>query len=102
MAWAVVLLQGAMLLTLAVTPAEPPPRVTLFQLIWASARKPTFYPFVALLLAGPAFTLLAWQWRGRHRAVLMLGWLVFAGLTAHYFGERVMAMWRVIWWQYVE
>ncbi len=102
MTWIVVLLQGAMLLTLAVTPAEAPPRTTFFQLLWASARKPTFYPVGALLLGGPVFTLLAWQIRGRHRAVLIAAWFVFAGLTAHYFGERVMTMWHVVWWQYVE
>ncbi len=102
MTWAVVLLQGAMLLTLAVTPAAAPPRGTFFQLLWASARKPTFYPFVALLIGGPALTLLAWQMRGRDRAVLIASWFVFAGLTAHFFGERVMTMWRVVWWRYVE
>ena len=98
--WGVVLLQTAMLVTLAVTPTWQPPRVTFFELIWAWMRQPTFYPFVLLLLGGPTLTILAWMIRGWHRAGLVIAWFAFALLLHHHFGERVATMWRVLVWQY--
>ncbi|MEX2213357.1 MAG: hypothetical protein WD768_04475 [Phycisphaeraceae bacterium] len=98
--WGVVLLQTAMLVTLAVTPTWQPPRVTFFELIWAWMHQPTFYPFAALLIGGPALTILAWTIKGWHRAALVVAWCCFAVLLHHHFGERVGTMWRVIVWQY--
>jgi hypothetical protein len=102
MTWVVVLLHGAMLLTLAVTPTDPPPRCRLFELIWAWMHKPTFYPFAALLLAGPPCTIIAASLRGWHRLWLALSWAVFAAAVIALHGGRVEAMVRILWWQCVE
>ncbi|MCG8510989.1 MAG: hypothetical protein MI741_17335, partial [Rhodospirillales bacterium] len=51
--WTVLALQGAVLLTLAMTPNKTPPDGRLFELLWASARKPQFYPLIALILFAP-------------------------------------------------
>lgn len=98
----VLALQGAVLLALAVTPGDPPggQTLTLWQLLWAASRKPTFYPLVGLLLAGPVLTLVAWRITGRHRAWLVAGWLVFLAVAVPFFGQRLVVMLRVLWWQY--
>ncbi len=98
MTWAVVALQGALLLTLALTPSDPPDGPHLLQLIWASMHRPTFYPLIALLCAGPPLTFLAWRSRGEHRAVLILSWIVFLAVMSTAFGERSLVMLRILWW----
>ena len=52
----VVILQAALLLTLAVTPTDPPDGPRLLELLWAWMHKPTFYPLAALLVGGPTLT----------------------------------------------
>lgn len=106
MALAVTALQLALLVALWATPGEPPRGsggaggVTLWQLLWASARKPTFYPLVALLLAGPALSVVAWRIAGRHRLWLVTSWVAFAAIALPTFGDRLSVMLRVLWWQY--
>lgn len=99
MTWTVVALQAALLLTLAVTPGDPPRASHLLQLIWAWMHKPTFYPLVALLCAGPPLSWLAWQTPGRHRAAIALAWALFLIVLATQFGERTAVMLRILWWQ---
>ncbi len=100
MTWAVVVLQSALLLTLAVTPTRPPPRVEFLELLWASSQRPTFYPLIAVLIGGPALTTFAWRTKGRHRRWLILSWLVFGVLLVGLFGDRVIAMLRVLFHVY--
>lgn len=96
--WLVVALQSAMLLTLWVTPTWQPPRVRLFELIWAWMHRPTFYPLAALMVVGPIASVMAWCCRGRHGRWLLLSWLVFLTIMAGGFSERVSTMARVLWW----
>lgn len=98
MAQAVVLLQWSLLLTLWVTPTWTPPKVKLFELLWAWMHRPTFYPLIALVIAGPVLTILAWTSHGTHRIWLVLSWLVFAAVIQSQFSERVTTMVRVLWW----
>ncbi len=102
LALVVLALQGAVLLALAMTPGDPPggARLTLWQLLWASARKPTFYPLVGLLVAGPVLTVVAWRLRGPHRSWLVLGWGAFLAIAVPVYGFRLAVMLRVLWWQY--
>lgn len=97
--WIVVGLQAALLLTLAATPTDPPSGSHFWQLIWAWMHKPTFYPLVALICAGPPLTWLAWQTPGRHRAALVLAWAVFGFILFTAFAHRTLVMLRILWWQ---
>jgi len=96
MAWAVVALQGALLLTLAVTPSDPPEGPHLLRLIWAWMHRPTFYPLAALLIGGPVLTYLAWQTRGKHRRGLVLSWVIFLIVLTTCFGRRVWVMLQLL------
>jgi hypothetical protein len=98
LAWGVAGLQAALLLTLTVTPTDPPGGPRLLELIWAWMHKPTFYPLVALLIGGPALTWTAWRTPGRHRAALAWAWLIFLVILLTAFGGRTAAMLRVLWW----
>lgn len=100
LALVVLALQGALLVALAVTPGDPPASGTLWQLLWAASRRPTFYPLVALLLAGPPLTWAAWRVRGVHRRWLAVGWGVFGIIAMTYFAGRLAVMLRVLWWRY--
>ncbi len=94
----VLALQAALLLTLAVTPSDPPSGPHLLRLLWASMHRPTFYPLVALLVGGPALTWIAWRTPGRHRTVLIWAWVVFLAVLISAFGDRTVVMLRVLWW----
>lgn len=100
MTLATLAMQGALLVTLAVTPGDPPGGATLWKLLWASSRKPTFVPLVILLLAGPPLTWLAWRIGGPHRRWLVAGWLTFAVIVALFYIPRLDAMLRILWWRY--
>lgn len=102
MTWGVVLLQTALLVTLAVAPRWNPPRGQFFEVVWAWMHKPSFYPFVALLIGGPVLTFLATQVKGLHRWWLVICWSAFFILLVNFFGERVMVMGRTLWWKYLE
>lgn len=95
----VMALQAALLVTLWVTPSTLPPRLTLLELLWALPRRPTFYPLLAVLTAGPTLTLIACQLRGRHRIWLLIAWPMFVTVLVTLFGERVALMLRIVWWQ---
>ncbi len=97
---AVALLQGAMLLTWAVAPTWDPPRVMLFELIWAWMHQPAFYPFVALLLGGPVLTFIAWRIKGKHKPWLAASWIVFSLITWLVFEHRLLVMVDVLRWKY--
>lgn len=99
--WAVAALQGAVLLTFALVPAKVPPRLPLADLFWAASRKPQFYPLVALLVAGPLLSALAWHARGPHRALLVIFWSAFITVVFAFHLERVRMMLRVLAWQYL-
>ena len=99
MSLVVMALQGAVLLTLVLTPTELPPRITLFELLWAAAREPEFYPLVALIGAGPVLTVMACQVRGGHRPWLAVTWGAFLVALLVGFGDRVALMLRILWWQ---
>lgn len=100
--WGVIILQSALLLTMAVTPTWIPPRVKMFELIWAAMREPIFYPLIAVFTFGPGMTLTAWIVPGRHRAVLAIAWSVFLVAVMSLYGDRVGVMMRVLWWEYGE
>ncbi|MFW6060129.1 MAG: hypothetical protein ACODAQ_08100 [Phycisphaeraceae bacterium] len=100
MAMVVMAIQLSVVLALALVPGEPPRmQIGFLEGLWASARRPTFYPFVALLTAGPVLTVLALRWPGRHRAWLALAWCAFALVGMIVFGRRVAVMVDVVWWQ---
>ncbi len=102
MTWAVVLLQTCMLVTLAVAPRWNPPRGQFFEVVWAWMHKPSFYPFVALLIGGPVLTFLATQVKGIHRWWLVIAWSAFFIILVNFFSDRVMVMGRMLWWRYLE
>jgi hypothetical protein len=95
----VIMLQLAVLLTFLVTPTSLPPRMTLFELLWAWSRRPTFYPLVALLMAGPVLTVLAWTQRGLHRPILAASWVIFTYFAITVYGDRLALMLRLLWRQ---
>jgi hypothetical protein len=97
--WIVIALQAALLLTLAATPSDPPNGPHFLQLIWAWMHKPTFYPLVALLIAGPPLTWLACRTPGRHRTALLAAWIVFGIILITAFGDRTLVMLRILWWR---
>ena len=102
LAWGVAALQGALLITLAVTPQWNPPAAKFFEIIWAWMHKPSFYPFVALLVLGPILTFLACQVKGLHRWWLAVCWSAFFVIIINLFGDRVLLMGRMLWWRFVE
>lgn len=81
-------------------PAPMPLDLTFFQLLWAWMHKPSFYPFVALLLAGPPLTFLSMRIRGPHRPGLVLAWIVFLIVIYAFYYDRVMLKLKILWWQY--
>jgi hypothetical protein len=99
MTWAVAALQGAVLLTFAVDPSDPPQAQGLFQLLWAAAHRPSFYPLVGLLVAGPVLTGLAWCVRGPHRPWLIASWAAFLPLAILWHAHRLNVMLRILWQQ---
>jgi hypothetical protein len=95
----VLLLQGAMLLTLFVTrPMVLPPRIRLAELLWASMREPIFYPLVALLAVGPALSILALTIKGWHRWGIVLSWAGFVAVIHLYYHQRMITMLRSLYW----
>lgn len=100
MAQVVIALQVSLVLALVLVPGDPPEvRLTWLELLWASARRPMFYPFVAVLIAGPVLTLLAVSQPGRHRAWLALGWCAFSLVIMLLFARRIAVMLEVLWRQ---
>ncbi|MFA9477070.1 hypothetical protein ACERK3_02060 [Phycisphaerales bacterium AB-hyl4] len=100
MAMVVLALQATLLLTFQVTPSRLPPRLTLLELLWALPQRPTFYPFIAVFLAGPPLTVLACRVPGKHRTWLIVGWIIFLSLLLTFFGDRVSLMLRILEWQF--
>jgi hypothetical protein len=96
--WIVIGLQSALLLTLWVTPSDPPSGSHLMMMLWAWMHRPTFYPLVALLIGGPTLSWVAWQTPGRHRTAIVLAWCIFLTILLSAFGQRVVVMLRVLWW----
>lgn len=98
MVWIVILLQGAMLLTLFVTKPHPlTHRIRLAELVWAWMHQPAFYPLVALLVGGPVLSVMAMSMRGQHRVWLALSWAIFALLVYVYFPDRAVSMTRSLY-----
>jgi hypothetical protein len=96
--WSVIGLQAALLLTLAVTPTDPPSGSHLLQLVWAWMHRPTFYPLAALLVGGPVLSCIAWHTPGRHRAAIVTAWIVFLTVLLGVFGNRTVVMLQILWW----
>ncbi len=99
--WCVAAMQGAVLLSFALVPARMPPNLPLMDLLWASSRRPQFYPLVALLIAGPVLSVLAWQVRGWHRLTLAICWTAFIFAVLTYHSDRIRLMLRVLANQYL-
>jgi len=74
----------------------------LFELLWAWMHRATFYPLVALVLAGPCLTIAAWVCRGRHRLWLVCSWTVFTIIMMKFHYHRAAAMLRVLWWIWMD
>jgi len=96
--WGVVALQGAVLVAMAVTADWPRSGLTLFELLWAAAHKPLFYVLLALLIGGPAMTLLAWRLHRETRGWLVASWIAFVAVMSTQFYEETSLMLRVLWW----
>ena len=93
-------LHGALLLTLALDEDPLPWEVGLFELLWAAAHRPMFYPLVAVLIAGPVLTALAWRVPGRHRHYLLGIWGVSVLLLGTVFAERIRLMLEILHWRF--
>jgi hypothetical protein len=96
--WCVVALQGAVLVAMSVTSNWPRSGLTLLELLWAAAHKPLFYVLVALLVGGPALTLLAWRLSRDIRGWLVAAWVAFIAVMATQFHDETSLMLRVLWW----
>jgi len=98
---AVALLHGALLLTLAVG-EDRPWRLAPFELLWAWANQPMFYPLVAVGVLGPVLTALAWWVPGRHRYYLLGIWAAGILVNAALFAGRVGLMLDILHWRFIE
>ena len=96
----VVGLQLVVIGTFFADPASDPIDLPLFQLLWAWMHKPSFYPLVALLIAGPLLTLICLRIRGPHRPALLLAWVVFGGVVYWLFWDRTLLKLEILWMQY--
>jgi len=96
----VVVLHAMLLLTLELTGPWDPPRVPLFELLWASARRPSIQLAVLVLLVTPVCTAMAWSIRGRHRWWLAASWCVLIAVLLLRFARRLEVIWNVLWWRY--
>lgn len=95
--FAVLFLQAALLVAFALDPSQPPRAGSFMQALWALGHKPSFYPLVGLLIAGPWTTWLALSRRGGHRRVVMASWALFLPLVMVMHGERIAVMLKVLW-----
>jgi len=100
--WVVVGIQAALLVTLWVTPMWLPPKMRFMELLWAWMHRPTFYPLTVLVFAGPVLSGLAWCCPGRHRLWLVASWLGLVVVVFRFHHDRVTAMLRVLWWQWID
>jgi len=102
--WTVVLLQAAVLLTFYVKRGEEPPNAIILKELheraWARNNIEMFYPLIAVLIAGPILTSLAWVIAGWHRIVLAASWIGFIIMTLSFFGRMVLVMLRILSWYY--
>lgn len=96
----VIALHLSLIAALLFTPGKPPAPITLFELLWAAARKPMFYFLLLSLTAAPVLSCSAWRTSGRHRAWLMIGWLALTLTLLFVFPKHIAAMFRVLWWQF--
>ncbi|WP_432799788.1 hypothetical protein [Poriferisphaera sp. WC338] len=102
-------LQTWLLLTLYFTTSDPPPRLHLFELIWALMHRPAFYPLVILILAAPPLTFIAFKIRPRtpiyhprnHRTWLFIIWATTFSVLFIYFPHRIDLMLRILAGQYL-
>ena len=94
--------QAPFLVTLWVTPVWLPPKMRFIELVWAWMHRPTFYPLMVLVIAGPILSAVAWCCPGRHRLRLVASWLGLAVVLFWFHHDRVTAMLRVLWWQWID
>jgi hypothetical protein len=92
-------LHAALVLTLALDDDPLPLRVGVFELLWAAAHEAMFYPLVAVLVAGPVLSWLAWRVPGRHRYYLLGSWAALVVVLAVGFPERIALMLEVLHWR---
>ncbi len=86
-------MQGAVLLTFAVTPSWWLPEAGGFwAMVWAYFHQPQFYPLVVLLIGGPMLTVVAWHTNGPHRTWLFVAWCVFLIVLFWHWQDRVVVM----------
>lgn len=97
--WGVLVLQVAMLTTLATSrPLPRPPRVKFFELIWAWLHEPHFYPLAALVFLGVPLSIMASCVRGVHRFFLAIAWVIFALIIIIHYPHRFSLMLRALYW----
>ena len=96
----VVALQLVCIGTFIADPATQPIGLEPFELLWAWMHQPSFYPLVALLVAGPPLTLLSLRIHGPHRLPLILAWLIFVTVMYLWFYDRVLLKLEILWKQY--
>lgn len=96
---AVVALHAALLLTFWLDPTDPPRQGTFMQLMWASARRPSFLVLAVVAIAAPTLTILAWPVRGVHRRWLVISWGVFLFFAGWHYTHRLLVMMRILYEQ---
>lgn len=77
-------------------PGSPDNPLSLF---WAADRKSQITLLIALLVAGLPCTWFAWQAKGSHRRILLIGWALFIALCLGCYARRIHTM-LVIAWRY--
>ena len=91
--------QAVFLAMMTAQPMKPPPRIHLFELIWAWLHEPMFYVLLITMSGAAVLTLLAWPVRGWHRATLIGAWGVVVIIGGYKWGPVLVAMVRVLWRQ---
>lgn len=95
--WGVVALQVTLVTMFVMDRGEPPAAGTLWQGLWALARRPEFDVLLLLIGAGLPMSYLAYCARGPHRKWLIGAWVIFAAIVAIFFGQRLAVMMQVLW-----
>jgi hypothetical protein len=95
----VVALQVALLATLGFTTRWQPPRVRVFEAIWAWVANVSFYPMLLLLIGGPVITWLAFKLDRRKVGLLFIAWAAFGVTLIMAFGTEAQAMLLTLWQQ---
>ena len=93
----VVGLQAGLLLTLAITSLWDPPRVRAIESLWVWVQRVSVFPWLMLLIGGPALSWLACRLDRRRLLPLALAWAGFGVTLVMVFGVEAQRMLRWLW-----